>query len=216
MKKTCNFQRITKNYIFKINKWDTWTWYDFLFFSVFEWSLFYRDLPQYGHKQWQSYFGRTFDVYTKLWKFQQQHRLFTSPTTFFFVPVESKQVMPCFELEEVVIVCQTNRFVLLFYSLLLSLICSNLLIGRFWTVVMAWRDGRLGRWHPKLDSFTTTTSKSNYSFTTLPIMWFHCLVDARFSIFFMQNSIRFFFLNAKTTHLSLSKLSDWEFGNSGR
>ncbi|KAL1131066.1 hypothetical protein AAG570_012303 [Ranatra chinensis] len=33
-----------------------------------------RDLPQYGHKQWQTYFGRTFDVYTKLWKFQQQHR----------------------------------------------------------------------------------------------------------------------------------------------
>uniref|UniRef100_A0A8C7L7J5 Suppressor of cancer cell invasion n=1 Tax=Oncorhynchus kisutch TaxID=8019 RepID=A0A8C7L7J5_ONCKI len=33
-----------------------------------------RDLPQYRHKQWQSYFGRTFDVYTKLWKFQQQHR----------------------------------------------------------------------------------------------------------------------------------------------
>ncbi|XP_037525158.1 protein SCAI isoform X3 [Rhipicephalus sanguineus] len=33
-----------------------------------------RDLPQYGHKQWQAYFGRTFDVYTKLWKFQQQHR----------------------------------------------------------------------------------------------------------------------------------------------
>ncbi|KAI1289391.1 Protein SCAI [Halotydeus destructor] len=33
-----------------------------------------RDLPQYGHKQWQPYFGRTFDVYTKLWKFQQQHR----------------------------------------------------------------------------------------------------------------------------------------------
>lgn len=33
-----------------------------------------RDLPQYRRKQWQSYFGRTFDVYTKLWKFQQQHR----------------------------------------------------------------------------------------------------------------------------------------------
>lgn len=33
-----------------------------------------RELPQYGHKQWHSYFGRTFDVYTKLWKFQQQHR----------------------------------------------------------------------------------------------------------------------------------------------
>ncbi|KAH6944129.1 hypothetical protein HPB50_001945 [Hyalomma asiaticum] len=37
-------------------------------------SLSCRDLPQYGHKQWQAYFGRTFDVYTKLWKFQQQHR----------------------------------------------------------------------------------------------------------------------------------------------
>lgn len=33
-----------------------------------------RELPQYGHKQWHSYFGRTFDVYSKLWKFQQQHR----------------------------------------------------------------------------------------------------------------------------------------------
>ena len=34
----------------------------------------FSDLPQYGHKQWQAYFGRTFDIYTKLWKFQQQHR----------------------------------------------------------------------------------------------------------------------------------------------
>uniref|UniRef100_T1J794 Protein SCAI n=1 Tax=Strigamia maritima TaxID=126957 RepID=T1J794_STRMM len=34
----------------------------------------HRDLPQYGHKQWQAYFSRTFDIYTKLWKFQQQHR----------------------------------------------------------------------------------------------------------------------------------------------
>ncbi|XP_074603750.1 protein SCAI [Brevipalpus obovatus] len=33
-----------------------------------------RDLPQFGHRQWQPYFGRTFDVYTRLWKFQQQHR----------------------------------------------------------------------------------------------------------------------------------------------
>ncbi|CAB4070388.1 Protein SCAI,Protein SCAI homolog [Lepeophtheirus salmonis] len=33
-----------------------------------------RDMPQYGHKQWQAYFGRTFDIYTKLWKYQQQHR----------------------------------------------------------------------------------------------------------------------------------------------
>ena len=40
--------------------------------NLFPFSL--RDLPQYGHKQWQPYFGRTFDIYTKLWKFQQQHR----------------------------------------------------------------------------------------------------------------------------------------------
>ncbi|XP_065214251.1 protein SCAI [Planococcus citri] len=33
-----------------------------------------RDLPQCGQKIWQGYFGRTFDVYTKLWKYQQQHR----------------------------------------------------------------------------------------------------------------------------------------------
>ncbi|CAL8094819.1 unnamed protein product [Calicophoron daubneyi] len=33
-----------------------------------------RDLPQHGHKQWKAYFGRTFDIYTKLWKYQQQHR----------------------------------------------------------------------------------------------------------------------------------------------
>jgi len=34
-----------------------------------------RDLPPTGsQKQWQPYFKRTFEVYTKLWKFQQQHR----------------------------------------------------------------------------------------------------------------------------------------------
>ncbi|CAH3142974.1 unnamed protein product [Pocillopora meandrina] len=33
-----------------------------------------RDLPQFGHKHWQTHFGRTFDVYTRLWKFQQNHR----------------------------------------------------------------------------------------------------------------------------------------------
>uniref|UniRef100_A0A8C2H275 Suppressor of cancer cell invasion n=1 Tax=Cyprinus carpio TaxID=7962 RepID=A0A8C2H275_CYPCA len=43
-------------------------------FLLFVLSHSCRDLPQYGHKQWQSYFGRTFDIYTKLWKFQQQHR----------------------------------------------------------------------------------------------------------------------------------------------
>ncbi|KXS17566.1 hypothetical protein M427DRAFT_54500 [Gonapodya prolifera JEL478] len=34
-----------------------------------------RDLPPTGgQKQWQPYFQRTFEVYTRLWKFQQTHR----------------------------------------------------------------------------------------------------------------------------------------------
>lgn len=34
-----------------------------------------RDLPPTGsQKLWQPYFQRTFEIYTKLWKFQQQHR----------------------------------------------------------------------------------------------------------------------------------------------
>ncbi|XP_001626466.2 protein SCAI [Nematostella vectensis] len=33
-----------------------------------------RDLPQFGGKHWQTHFGKTFDVYTRLWKFQQQNR----------------------------------------------------------------------------------------------------------------------------------------------
>ena len=26
----------------------------------------FRDLPQFGHKSWQTQFGKTFDVYTKV------------------------------------------------------------------------------------------------------------------------------------------------------
>ncbi|XP_078464966.1 protein SCAI isoform X4 [Lampetra planeri] len=33
-----------------------------------------RDLPQYGQNHWQPHFTRTFDVYTRLWKHQQQNR----------------------------------------------------------------------------------------------------------------------------------------------
>ncbi|KAI8378542.1 hypothetical protein BD560DRAFT_389678 [Blakeslea trispora] len=34
-----------------------------------------RDLPPTGsHRQWRPYFEKTFEVYTKLWKFQQTHR----------------------------------------------------------------------------------------------------------------------------------------------
>eukprot|EP00126_Sphaerothecum_destruens_P013480 Sdes_comp23063_c0_seq1m21400 len=49
---------------------------EFLYLSERSQQLFHglRDLPQYGQKQWQPYFGRTFEIYTRLWKFQQQHR----------------------------------------------------------------------------------------------------------------------------------------------
>ncbi|KAJ1809980.1 hypothetical protein LPJ75_004289, partial [Coemansia sp. RSA 2598] len=33
------------------------------------------DLPEIGSKYWMPHFQRTFEVYTKLWKFQSQHRL---------------------------------------------------------------------------------------------------------------------------------------------
>ncbi|KAK3821093.1 MAG: protein SCAI [Benniella sp.] len=33
-----------------------------------------RDLPPTGSKQWQSYFQKTFEIFAKLWRFQQQNR----------------------------------------------------------------------------------------------------------------------------------------------
>lgn len=33
-----------------------------------------RDLPPYGGNRWDSYFNKAFQVYTKLWKFQQENR----------------------------------------------------------------------------------------------------------------------------------------------
>ena len=36
----------------------------------------YSDLPQHGQKQWQPHFAKTFESFTKLWKFQQENRLF--------------------------------------------------------------------------------------------------------------------------------------------
>lgn len=33
-----------------------------------------RDLPPYGGNRWHSYFNKAFQVYTKLWKFQQENR----------------------------------------------------------------------------------------------------------------------------------------------
>ncbi|XP_067947782.1 protein SCAI-like isoform X2 [Watersipora subatra] len=33
-----------------------------------------KEIPQYGAKLWQPYFARTFEVYTRLWKYQQEHR----------------------------------------------------------------------------------------------------------------------------------------------
>lgn len=57
----------------------------------------------------------------------------------------------------------------LLHCLVLNGVCFYLLTGRFWTVGMAWRDGRLGKSHQKLDSFTTTTSKSN-SLSEAPLL----------------------------------------------
>lgn len=36
--------------------------------------LILRDMPRYGLRQWQTHFMKTFDVFTKLWKFQHEHR----------------------------------------------------------------------------------------------------------------------------------------------
>eukprot|EP01135_Chromosphaera_perkinsii_P007452 Nk52_evm4s859 gene=Nk52_evmTU4s859 len=49
---------------------------NFHFLSERSLQLFHglRDLPQFGQKQWQPYFGKTFELYTRLWKFQQQYR----------------------------------------------------------------------------------------------------------------------------------------------
>lgn len=33
-----------------------------------------RNLPQIGHKGWQSHFEEAFNAYTRLWRFQQQYR----------------------------------------------------------------------------------------------------------------------------------------------
>jgi Protein SCAI len=46
-----------------------------IFFNLFLINFTSNAINLLGHRQWQAYFGRTFDVYTKLWKFQQQHRL---------------------------------------------------------------------------------------------------------------------------------------------
>ena len=33
-----------------------------------------RDLPPYGNSRWEHHFHKAFHVYSKLWKFQQEHR----------------------------------------------------------------------------------------------------------------------------------------------
>ena len=40
-----------------------------------------RDLSPTG-KNWQPYFQKTFEVFTKLWKYQQQNRYFPSTHSF--------------------------------------------------------------------------------------------------------------------------------------
>lgn len=33
-----------------------------------------RDLPPYGNSRWEHHFHKAFHIYSKLWKFQQDHR----------------------------------------------------------------------------------------------------------------------------------------------
>jgi hypothetical protein len=33
-----------------------------------------RDLPPYGTSRWEHHFHKAFHIYSKLWKFQQDHR----------------------------------------------------------------------------------------------------------------------------------------------
>lgn len=33
-----------------------------------------RDLPPYGNSRWDHHFQKAFQVYSKLWKFQQENR----------------------------------------------------------------------------------------------------------------------------------------------
>lgn len=33
-----------------------------------------RDLPPYGNSRWEHHFHKAFHIYSKLWKFQQEHR----------------------------------------------------------------------------------------------------------------------------------------------
>ena len=39
---------------------------------------YFRHLPQHGHFNWQVHFSRTFDCFSKLWKFQQVFTVFLS------------------------------------------------------------------------------------------------------------------------------------------
>lgn len=114
--------------------------------------LCHRDLPQYGHKQWQSYFGRTFDVYTKLWKFQQQHRLVHSPD------LKSLQR-------------NKRKFCSCAGSLCWCCCVVSCRTDRCLTLATGWRGGRSGRWPPRLDSSTTTTSESAASPSPISL---HC------------------------------------------
>ena len=50
---------------------------------------------QHGHKQWQGYFGRTFDIYTRLWKFQQQHRAVLDRCVFSFAGQDVLLILCC-------------------------------------------------------------------------------------------------------------------------
>ena len=39
-----------------------------------------RDLPLYGRKQWERYFQKAFQLYARLWTFQQENRSVSNKT----------------------------------------------------------------------------------------------------------------------------------------
>lgn len=45
-----------------------------------------RDLPAYGRKQWERYFQKAFQVYARLWAFQQDNRCHQPPLFFSIFP----------------------------------------------------------------------------------------------------------------------------------
>lgn len=72
------FQNLSISIVYILRSWRQYLPFvpSHFLYQGLECSAFYfRDLPLYGQRQYQPYFARTFETYTKLWKFQQENRL---------------------------------------------------------------------------------------------------------------------------------------------